>query len=58
MIHYVFSEETEGFLVVSAVVNFLVKQILGGKGEGKREDSKVSGRKGQGTRVGGISVAG
>lgn len=32
-----FSEETEGFLVVSAIVNFLVEQILGGRGEGKRK---------------------
>ena len=37
MIHYVFSEETEGFLVASAIVSFLVEQILGGRDEGKRK---------------------
>lgn len=53
MIHSVFSEETEGFLGVSAIGNF--------QGEVRvreREDSNVRGRKGWGTRVGGVGVAG
>lgn len=37
MIHYVFSEEMEGGLIVSAIGNFPAQQALRVRGEGKRE---------------------